>query len=52
MIRGRRDAERLRWLLRLLVDAPEEPMTAAFARHVVAAMAATGRSQGGRGGAG
>ncbi|MGA5031422.1 hypothetical protein ACPB8P_12765 [Streptomyces cellulosae] len=49
MIRGRRDAERLRWLLRLLVDAPEEPMTAAFARHVVAAMAATGRGQGGRG---
>ncbi|WP_317445859.1 hypothetical protein [Streptomyces collinus] len=49
MIRDRRDADRLRWLLRLMADAPEEPMTAAFARHVVAAMAATGRGQGGRG---
>ncbi|AWT45994.1 MULTISPECIES: hypothetical protein [Streptomyces] len=49
MIRDRRDAERLRWLLRLLVDAPEEPMTAAFARHVVAAMAAAGRGRSGRG---
>ncbi|MBU5946600.1 hypothetical protein [Streptomyces sp. PAM3C] len=49
MIRGRRDAERLRWLMRLMVDAPEEPITAAFARHVVAAMAATGHGRGGRG---
>lgn len=49
MIRDRRDADRLRWLLRLMADAPEEPMTAAFARHVVAAMAATGRGRDGRG---
>ncbi|MFF2210321.1 hypothetical protein [Streptomyces antibioticus] len=49
MIRDRRDAERLRWLLRLMVDAAEEPMTSAFARHVVATMAATGRGQDGRG---
>ncbi|MBV2355264.1 hypothetical protein KUM39_12930 [Streptomyces sp. J2-1] len=49
MIRDRRDAERLRWLLRLMADAPEEPMTSAFERHVVAAMAATGRGRDGRG---
>ncbi|MGW2613424.1 hypothetical protein [Streptomyces sp. NPDC001500] len=49
MTRDRRDADRLRWLLRLMTDAPEEPMTAAFARHVVAAMAAAGRGRYGRG---
>ncbi|WP_133913725.1 hypothetical protein [Streptomyces sp. NBC_00582] len=49
MIRDRRDAARVRWLLRTLCAAPEEPMTEAFERHVLASMAATRSGPMGRG---
>lgn len=49
MIRSRRDAARLRWLLGHLAEAPDEPMTGAFARHVLSATAATTSGPRGRG---
>ncbi|MFJ9586542.1 hypothetical protein [Streptomyces acidicola] len=49
MVRDRRDAGRLRWLLRTMSAAPEEPMTEVFERHVLAAMAAMGSGPRARG---
>ncbi|CAL9392584.1 hypothetical protein [Streptomyces sp. enrichment culture] len=49
MIRGRRDALRLRWLLAGMAEAPDEPMTGAFERHVLSATAASTHGPRGRG---
>ncbi|MEY7980916.1 hypothetical protein AB8O53_31965, partial [Streptomyces pilosus] len=49
MIRGRRDALRLRWLLAGMAGAPDEPMTGAFERHVLSATAASTHGPRGRG---
>ncbi|MDQ1035662.1 hypothetical protein QFZ75_002078 [Streptomyces sp. V3I8] len=48
MIRRRRDAERLRWLLATMAHAPQEPMTDVFERHVLASMATTGSGPSGQ----